>query len=235
VVTASLLTGAGVVEGLQTENKQLVEPQKTVSDKIPVPPGFADYLRKIGTPESAIRDIQRQTLENSKPESTIRNVERRVLAEQRRKLKAIGNPLQCLDVSASKVLGSSVPSYVETGLPGLVERLDYKLNVKNKCLQPADNVVYNVEQTTTCPAAVPPTVMKPYTYEADPFLVPPGQNSGMLGPKYTLAGCKVYDNNIPVAMELPSAVSVVVQAMGEIDVDGTIQFVTSSKNPIPVT
>jgi hypothetical protein len=103
-------------------------------------------------------------------------------------------------------------------------------------LQPADNVVYNVEQTAICQGAVPPTIVKPYTYEADPFLVPPGQNAGMLGlgPKYTITGCEVYENNILVAMELPSKVSVVVDAMGEIDVDGTIQFVTSSKKPIQV-
>jgi hypothetical protein len=171
------------------------------------------------------------------PESAIQDVERRVLAEQRRKLNAIGDPLECLDVSNSQLKGSSVSSMPDTGLPGTMERIDYYLNVRNGCPLPADNVIYEVSQTTTCPdPSVPKESTRSYVYEADPFLVGIGENSGQLGPRYTYAGCEALANDVPIAVLMPSEVKVSVQATGEIPgtAPGTVNLVHSQKKDIKV-
>jgi hypothetical protein len=82
LVVGGLLATSGMISA---EGRQLQEPelaQKNVTqlglNLGRVPPGFDDYLRKIGTSESDIRDVQR-----------------RVLAEQKRNIS------NCLDTSAS--------------------------------------------------------------------------------------------------------------------------------------
>ena len=188
-----------------------------------------------GKKQLSSKDIAnlRSLMEKAKEDPETRQRVRKMLAE--RKL-IVGNPFLCLDVSASDVTGSPIPSYVDTGLPGIIEQVTYSLDVRNACGQSVDNVVYDVVQTATCPGAVPPTTDKPYAYEADPFLVPAGQHSGMLGPKNTYSGCKIYENEIPVGMELPTVVKVKVQAIGEVpgEVPGTVTLVTSPEKIINV-
>ena len=186
-----LLSGLQSLLQLQEPESRLLA-QKNVTrpefDASRVPPGFTDYLRKIGTPENTIRDVQR-----------------RMLAEQRRKM-VDGDPLKCLDVSASKIDGSIVSSQPDTALPGVMEQLAYSLDIRNGCPLPADNVIYEVAQTSTCP---PPTIgsdTRTYTYVGDPFLVGIGEHSGMLGPKNTFAGCRNVVDGIPVSSDLPATV-----------------------------
>jgi len=205
------------------ESRQLQEPESALLeqkngtrpefDPSRVPPGFTDYLRNMKLPEN-----------------TIRNVERRVLSEQRRKLKAVVNQPDCLDISASQVVGSTVSSMADTGLPGTMTRVDYYLNVKNGCSEPVDNVVYEITQSSTCPPPSDnPSSSRDYTYEGNPHLVGVGENSGMQGPRYASSACQNRINDVPFSVSPPDSLTVTVKAMGEVpgSTPGTVTIIES--------
>jgi len=202
LVVGGLLATRGMIsaEGRQLQNSEQNNITRPESNSIPVPPGFSDYLRGMKLPESTIRDV-----------------ERRVLSEQRRKLKAVVRNLDCLDVSASEVTGSVVSSLPDTTLPGVMERADFVLNVRNKCPVKIDGVGYQVIVRAECaPPAQPPETARIYNYLADPTSIGVGENSGSMAgdPMSALGGCQNFVNDVPVSYSLPSKFEVQISADG---------------------
>ena len=114
----------------------------------------------------------------------------------------------------------------DTPVPGTEERVDFFLNVKNRCPVKVDAVAYTLRTVVTCSEGVPPTDTRAIEIRADPSSIGVGENSGMAGPLYILGRCTTYENDIPVAITPPKSITATVFA------DGTEQISSRSVNSV---
>lgn len=198
-----------------------------------VPPGFTDYLRKVGASESLIRKVERQNARRQLSEleqvkNPRSNTPPSVDCIKECTTTVSSNPSACLDVSASEVVGRVEPSVF--GVPGQQVHLDFNLNVQNNCPQPIKDVTYQVAISRACPPDHP-FLTEDYTlaYNANQNLVDVGALADAQNSTSVYCLRMKGESTTVDSSSLPSGLSVDISASGT---DATANAIVSSQEKI---
>jgi len=219
--------GMGGIDGRQLpETESRLREQKNVTqsefDLGRVPPGFPDYLRKVGASESLIRKVERQNVR-----------QQRQLAEQKlgRRLQAIPGNRQCLDVSGSLVSGSLIPD--PEGLPGQVVEALVTPSATNNCGEQVDAVSFHLKYDVTCPSDPSKVDQRKQDVDANPSNIAAGDNAQVLQSIKNYGRCLHSDDGGVTFVSIPPGTfTVTISAGGLRDSDETPAFSLESQIPV---